>query len=207
MKKIACSLILSISLAASGTTILGDEGEYGPFFVLPYYGHPVPYGEGKHPGVDINLPIGTPIIAVSDGIVSLVYPGTSGKSYMGGCSVSIEHGEHFESGYGHLSKVFVVVAQPVKRGQLIGLSGASGGSDEHLHFAIRRILGNPFMYSDSYDPANFFLGGKAQCFDPNKDYSSYSQKEITLPVACGEYTKILISEANKMETTAICINP
>jgi murein DD-endopeptidase MepM/ murein hydrolase activator NlpD len=200
-------LILSILLVASGTTTLGGEGEYGPFFVYFYFGHPVPYGEGLHPGVDFNIPSGNPIVAVSDGIVSWVYPGTRGKSYLGGCSVSIEHGEHFESVYAHLSKVFVVVAQPVKRGQLIGLSGATFGNDEHLHFAIMRILGNPFMYSDSYDPANFFLGGKAQCFDPNKDYSSYSQKEITLPVACGEYTKILISEANKMETTAICINP
>ena len=205
MKKVTCSLILGILLVASGTMSLGDEGEYGPFFVFRFYGDLAPYGEGRHPGVDFDLPIGTPIIAASDGIVTLVYPGSCGKMYVGGCSVSIKHGEHFKSGYAHLSKVFVGGGQPVKRGQLIGLSGASGGTFEHLHFAIMRILGNSLLYSDSYDPANFFLGGKAQCFDPNKDYSSYSQKEITLPVACGEYAKILIKEADKLETVTTCI--
>jgi hypothetical protein len=29
------------------------------------------------------------------------------------------------------------------------------------------------------------------------DYSAYSQKDITLPVACGEYGKALIAESNR----------
>jgi len=29
------------------------------------------------------------------------------------------------------------------------------------------------------------------------DYSAYSQKEITLPIACGDYGKALIAEARE----------
>jgi hypothetical protein len=43
----------------------------------------------------------------------------------------------------------------------------------------------------------FWLGGQAQCFDPKIDYSNYSQKEITLPIACGDYGKALIAEARE----------
>jgi murein DD-endopeptidase MepM/ murein hydrolase activator NlpD len=38
------------------------------------YGKPVDYGEKKHPGLDYDLAVGTPIIACADGIVTLVKP-------------------------------------------------------------------------------------------------------------------------------------
>jgi hypothetical protein len=112
---------------------------------------------------------------------------------LGGISVGITHREH--SGmllYSHLTKVFVVGGQLLKRGQLIGLSGANNNGYAHLHFAICNIeKGICMNYSNTYDPNKFWLGGKAQCFDPNKDYSNYSQRDITLPIACGEYAKEL----------------
>lgn len=170
---------------------------HGPFYIGNPYGTPVPYGEGRHPGIDFDLRIGTPIIAASDGVITYIEEPDSNKSYGGGIFVGIIHGEHFATIYGHLTKVFVEKGQSIRRGELIGLSGASNSGYPHLHFGVCKIGGKCKNYSGSYDPAKFWLGDKAQCFDPNKDYSNYSQKEITLPIACGEYAKELRAKTKK----------
>jgi murein DD-endopeptidase MepM/ murein hydrolase activator NlpD len=190
MKKPMCGLLLSILLAASCTT-------HGPFHVGTPYGAPVPYGEGRHPGIDFDLPIGTPIIAVSDGVVGYVGEPDPGQIHSGGFFVIIRHSDHFKSIYGHLSEVFIENGQTLKRGQLIGLSGKGNTGYLHLHFGIAKISGRGINYSQTFNPNGFWLGGKPQCFDPNMDYAIYSQKDITLPVACGEYAKRLIGETKK----------
>jgi murein DD-endopeptidase MepM/ murein hydrolase activator NlpD len=103
-----------------------------------------------------------------------------------------------------LSKVFVSKDQFLKRGQLIALSGASNNygrlNYQHLHFGICRIgAGGCGNQSQTHDPSLFWLGGQPQCFDPKTDYSAYSQKDITLPVACGDYGKALIAESKGKE--------
>jgi murein DD-endopeptidase MepM/ murein hydrolase activator NlpD len=75
---------------------------------------------GFHPGIDYNIGSGTPIIAVSDGEVFFIR-----KDISNGDEVVLEHGQHFNSNYAHLSKVFVKNGQLVKRGELIALSGAT----------------------------------------------------------------------------------
>jgi murein DD-endopeptidase MepM/ murein hydrolase activator NlpD len=177
-------------------------------------GIPVPYGEGRHPGIDYEIPAGTPIIAVSDGEVAatrIVYVIMKGKSYgfqsadkrshevvpikqpsnCEGYGVIIQHGDHFMSGYAHLSNFFVDVGQKVRRGELIGLSGASFDGWQHLHFGLVKIGGRSSVYSDTYEPNDFWLGGKPQCFDPKQDYSKSSISEITHPIACGEHARLL----------------
>jgi len=192
MKKLFFCMILIVLLSASCTT-------HGPFYVGNPYGAPVSYGEGRHPGIDFDIRIGTPIIASSDGVV--IYIGESGSKepWSGGIFVGISHGEHFNTLYGHLTKVFIEKGQSIRRGQLIGLSGASNRGYPHLHFGVYKINGNPRNYSITYDPNKFWLGGKAQCFDPQKGYSNYSQKEIILPVACGEYAKELLARTKRKD--------
>jgi len=146
------------------------------------YGAPVVYGEGRHPGVDYDIPIGTPIIAVSEGVVKHV--GTVNAPWGGGFFVKIIHDEHFETLYGHLSKIFVKTGQSINRGELIGLSGSSNNGYVHLHFGICKTGGKCINFSETYDPEGFWLGSKAQCFNPSMDYSNYSTKEIVSPVAC-----------------------
>ena len=112
----------------------------------------------------------------------------------------ISHGEHFNAIYGHLAKIFVMKGQLLKRGQMIGLSGAGNNGHAHLHFGIcKKGGGGAKNYSQTYNPDEFWLGGKPQCFDPNKDYSNYSQKEIILPVACGDHAKTLTSKTKKKD--------
>jgi murein DD-endopeptidase MepM/ murein hydrolase activator NlpD len=152
------------------------------------YGDPVTYG--KHGGIDYNLIPGTPVIAAVDGEVIGVGMGTK-EAWAGGMIVRVMN-EHFITYYSHLIEAYVSPFQQIKRGDLIGLSGSSNQGRSHLHFGVLKFGGMSWKYSDSYDPNKFWLGGHPQCFDPNKDYSQYSSKELTRPVACKEYKKILL---------------
>jgi murein DD-endopeptidase MepM/ murein hydrolase activator NlpD len=195
MKNYVFYLILAILLSSCAAATPGS------FAVDKSWGGSAPYGQGIHPGIDYGIGTGTPIIAVSDGIVILVSEVRATAN--DGDMVIISHGMHFRSLYAHLSKVFVRKDQFVKRGQMIGLSGASYSfgkpNYQHLHFGICKIEGSCRNYSDTHDPKIFWLGGQPQCFDPNMDYSAYSQKEITLPIACGDYVKALIAESKRKD--------
>lgn len=189
-----CNILLSLSVL-----LLSSCANYGPFYVDKRYGAPVSYAEGIHPGIDFDIARGTPIIAASDGEVIHVNEPCPQEKYCGGLFVMVRHGNHFKSLYGHLIKVFVKAGQSLKRGELIGLSGASNIGNVHLHFGICKMEGNCINYSQTYNPDKFWLGGRPQCFDPSLDYSRYSQKEITLPVACGKYADELIAESKKKD--------
>lgn len=160
------------------------------------YGARVSYG--THCGIDYGLAIGTPIIACSDGEVLAIYnPGTA--YYQGGTSIRILHRSDnadepaIISIYTHLSQPMVTLFESVKRGQLIGLSGQSNNGYPHLHFQLMKPGTHGEMkISNTYNPTKFAIDGALHCFEPNKDYSDYSETEITLPIPCGEYKKQLI---------------
>ncbi|TKX33897.1 peptidoglycan metallopeptidase Pgp3 [Campylobacter taeniopygiae] len=85
-----------------------------------------------HSGTDFRALSGTPIYAANSGIVKIAK-----NRYYAGNSVVIDHGLGIYSQYYHLSKINVKKGQKVKKGELIGLSGATGRvSGPHLHFGI-----------------------------------------------------------------------
>lgn len=85
-----------------------------------------------HPGVDIAVPLGSPIRASGGGTVLRA---AEDPEY--GLFVLLEHPGGLQSKYGHLSRLTVVVGQPVEAGQVLGLSGNTGRSSApHLHFEI-----------------------------------------------------------------------
>jgi murein DD-endopeptidase MepM/ murein hydrolase activator NlpD len=90
-------------------------------------------GEGAfHPGVDISAHFGTKVQAAADGIVLEAGP-ESGY----GNEILIDHGYGFTTKYGHLSRIFVVVGQELKRGQVIGSVGMTGKTTgPHLHYEV-----------------------------------------------------------------------
>ena len=54
-----------------------------------------------------------------------------------GNAILIDHGYGLTTKYGHLSKIFVVVGQEVKRGQIIGAVGMTGKTTgPHLHYEV-----------------------------------------------------------------------
>jgi murein DD-endopeptidase MepM/ murein hydrolase activator NlpD len=186
---ITLCVLASFSCSTSYTRTIYE----GPPPVNPGYGIPVTeFPEGLHTGIDYVIPPGTPIIAVSDGrVIKVSNPADRGE-LGNGVFVLISHEPYFWSVYGHLIESVVEPSEEIKRGELIGFSGTQDNSDERLHFGITKVGGASKHYSQTYDPNNFWLGKKPQCFDPQKDYSSHSAKEITLPVACGEYQKRLL---------------
>ncbi|MEW5831702.1 MAG: M23 family metallopeptidase [Campylobacterota bacterium] len=85
-----------------------------------------------HGGVDFRARTPQPILAANDGIVVLAK-----ERYYAGDTVIIDHGEGIYSCYFHLSRYGVKVGQYVRRGDVIGLTGATGRiTGPHLHFGM-----------------------------------------------------------------------
>jgi murein DD-endopeptidase MepM/ murein hydrolase activator NlpD len=91
-------------------------------------------GEGAmHTGIDITAPIGTPVKAAADGIVV-----SANWNYGYGRCVIIEHGNNYQTLYGHLSRIDVIEGQEIRQGDVLGAVGNSGKSTgSHLHYEVR----------------------------------------------------------------------
>lgn len=75
-----------------------------------------------HYGVDLAVPVGTPIKAPAAGLVVLAEP----QLHFEGGLTLIDHGQGLIGMFLHQSDVRVAVGQRVQRGELIGFSGATG---------------------------------------------------------------------------------
>ena len=123
-------------VAISGTAITSNFG---------IREHPIQGVIKQHTGIDIgNAPLGTPVIAPADGIVS--YSGWLGG--YGKC-VMINHGDGVVTLYGHGNKILTLVGTEVKQGDTIMEVGSTGNSTgPHLHFEVREdgTCVNPLKY-------------------------------------------------------------
>lgn len=93
-------------------------------------------GSTNHKGIDIAMPIGTPVYAQTDGVVTAGFQQTvkNGKKKGAGNYVYIKNAEGLRFGSFHLDSKSVKSGDSVKKGQLIGYSGNTGGSTgPHLH--------------------------------------------------------------------------
>lgn len=81
-------------------------------------------GEPRQPhyGVDIARPVGTPVRAPADGIVTLAEP----DLYYSGATLIIDHGYQLSSTLMHLDRIDVRVGQPVRKGDVVATVGKSG---------------------------------------------------------------------------------
>lgn len=88
----------------------------------------------NHPGLDIAVAAGSYVRAAADGRVS-----AAGEDAVYGNYVLLEHGDEYETMYGHASQLFVREGDVVQRNEVIALSGSTGRSTApHLHFEVRR---------------------------------------------------------------------
>lgn len=86
-----------------------------------------------HRGLDYHAKPGSPVVAANSGEVVLAQE----LFYEGNC-VIIDHGQQFMTLYMHLSRLDVTEGEKVKKGEEIGLSGATGrATGPHLHTAVR----------------------------------------------------------------------
>ncbi|HCI29714.1 MAG TPA: M23 family peptidase [Fervidobacterium sp.] len=112
-------------------------------FVWPAYGsitsefgwrlHPIYNKNMFHSGIDIGVPLSTPVFAARGGTVK--YAGWQ-SGY--GNVIIIDHGG-YQTYYAHLSKINVYIGLRVEKGDFIARSGNTGTSTgPHLHFEVRK---------------------------------------------------------------------
>jgi len=141
---------IASALAGPGAPVAGPIRQGSGQWVWPVNG-PItsPFCERRsyeacHPGMDIGVPMGTPIRAADSGTVRIA-------GWVGGYGnyTCIAHSASLSSCYGHQSRIGVSVGQSVSKGQVIGAVGSTGHSTgPHLHFEAR-INGsvvNPMNY-------------------------------------------------------------
>ncbi len=103
--------------------------------------HPVTGKIKAHKGTDYVAPVGTPIWAAGDGVVS-----ESGFNQYNGNYVFIRHNKTYVTKYLHLTKRFVKTNERVKQGDKIGTLGGTGrvtGPHLHYEFLVNGVHKNP----------------------------------------------------------------
>lgn len=89
--------------------------------------------QGRHTGIDIAAPYGSPIAAADSG--EIIFAGWW-DGY--GKAVVIDHGRGRATVYAHMSRIYPTVGAIVAKGQTIGLVGLTGyTTGPHCHFEVR----------------------------------------------------------------------
>lgn len=105
-----------------------------------------------HIGIDIGIPLGTPVIATHSGIIT--FAGWSDVGY--GYLVILQNGD-FITYYAHNTSFNIVEGQFVQRGNIIAFSGSTGNSTgPHVHYETR-------IRDVPVDPLTFESRGYATC--------------------------------------------
>ena len=111
-----------------------------PILISSPYGwriHPVQGTRKFHDGIDIPLPVGTPIRACAPGRVIRIDRADSPRGKINGNAVHIEGQDGYRWAYLHLALPQCLVGQQVANGQQIALSGNTGRSTgPHLHLQV-----------------------------------------------------------------------
>jgi murein DD-endopeptidase MepM/ murein hydrolase activator NlpD len=98
-----------------------------------------------HHGIDLYIRLGDPIYAADRGVV--VFAGWSDWGY--GNLVVVDHGNGWQTVYGHFNSVSVFCGAIVNRGDILGAGGTTGHSTgPHLHFEMiyNGVRVNPHDY-------------------------------------------------------------
>ncbi len=86
-----------------------------------------------HMGIDYPVPVGSPVLAVAEGIVTMAE-----EMFFEGSAVFVDHGDGLVSMYFHLADIKVEPGQKVAKGNVLGHIGSSGrATGPHLFFGIR----------------------------------------------------------------------
>ena len=136
----------------SSTKFITGSGQF--IWPVPNYRYCSRWYGGRHRGVDICAPAGTPIYASAGGTVTKAGYNKAGAGTGYGYSLIINHGGGYSTVYAHCLSLTVSAGQTVKQGQLIGYVGSTGRSTgNHCHFEVR-------LNGSYIPPQNVFPGKK-----------------------------------------------
>lgn len=152
-KQVSARIKLDNQQVAKARTLDDERTDFYPDFIWPaagpisgvYGSQRVFNGTPKRPhfGVDVASPIGTPVYAPANGIVTLFVP----DMYYSGGTMIIDHGHGVSSTFLHLSKGHVDAGSAVIQGDLVAEIGATGrATGPHLDWRIN-------WFKERLDPA------------------------------------------------------
>ncbi len=151
--------------------------------------HPILNTIRAHKGVDYAAPTGTPVRAAGDGKITM--EGVNGG--YGNCVV-IQHGDHYSTLYGHLSKFRsgLKVGSRVSQGEIIGYVGKSGlATGPHLHYEFR-------IDGVHRNPLTVKLPGTIPL--PKNEMASFAQLRKTIEARLDTYTKTRLASGKSFLT-------
>ena len=146
-------------------------GERHAGFVMPVAGahktsgfgwrmHPLLGYSRMHQGTDYGAAYGSPIRAVTDGIVN--FAGWHGGH---GNMVKLTHNGGLGTGYAHMSRIAVAPGARVAQGQIIGYVGSTGlSTGPHLHFEVYRGGVAVSPNSVSFESTSLLAGAELAAF-------------------------------------------
>lgn len=127
------------NLKPTGMPVQGYISSYFGGRPDPFSGH-----SARHTGIDIATPLGTPVHAVAEGMVTF-----AGIRSGYGDVIEIDHGNGYMTRYAHNSKLIAHPGQRVRVGDVIADAGSTGRSTgSHVHFEVwykGRVV-NPLAY-------------------------------------------------------------
>jgi murein DD-endopeptidase MepM/ murein hydrolase activator NlpD len=171
-------------------------------------------GRTGHQGVDMSAPAGTPVYALSNGVVNKV-----GTDQLGGNIVGVQHDKGIWSYYAHLSAAKVHEGDKVDQNTIIGTVGNTGNAGNpkdplktqeggltwpHCHFGVKEngtwVDPSKFFNIPKYDPTFAKNPGKYQKFwlsDKAKEEAEAfnmkehkSQRRVAFTREVGELVKL-----------------
>ena len=113
--------------------------------------NPITHRREFHPGIDIPLNYGTPVLALFDGVV--VWAGPRGGY---GNTVILQHHNNTFTLYGHCAKITVETGQSVLAGEqiaIVGSTGESTGPHVHLEYWVNNRYVDPMViWNQAHNP-------------------------------------------------------
>ncbi|KAA0550303.1 peptidoglycan DD-metalloendopeptidase family protein [Bacillus sp. BGMRC 2118] len=149
---------------------------------------------GKHDGIDVAAPTGTPTFSVDEGTVTKSY---YSSSY--GHVIFVMHLNGFETVYAHLNKRLVNEGDMVTKGQMIGEVGNTGRSrGAHLHFEVHHGEWN-IKKTNAVDPlhaldVSVFIGE-----DQEENVLAEKKQEVKLAALEKIYMEQKVSDLKLMD--------
>jgi murein DD-endopeptidase len=117
---------------------------------------PLTGARSLHEGIDLGVPLGTPVLAVAAGRVDLVHHNGVGPGVYNGNAVFLRTGEGRLWAYLHLHGMAVRQGQTVRAGALLGWAGSTGRSTgPHLHLQVWDVDGQTLDARRLYPPGSF----------------------------------------------------
>lgn len=159
----------------------------------------------SHRGTDFACPVGTPIVAAAPGrVVGLPF-----HLDHGGLKVVMDHGDGLVTTYSHLARARVEVGRFVRRGEVVGLSGASGiefvlffpwvAPHLHLNVWLDGFGVDPFAKPGTDEVSLWRTGDNdPRPFDPARDGDAGDEAAFTP----SEWDEALVDKA-----VALCRDP